>query len=273
MSEKEQDDRYAPAPMLKNQDDPFFGPFFGPASGSNPRRRVTGPPPPATASKRAGAVFKRGASAFKRAGAAFKRNASAFKCARAAFIYFGAAFIHDASALERGAGAFKRDASAFEDGAAAFTHDGGVFIRRGASFTGRAAACTAFGAAFTARATAYTALATAVTCHAACTPHHAPAVATASRSSGLVTATDGLFMTCTYTIVVFRLACPSSVCTCRTSYPASSRCVAKLWRNVWHVTRFSVPAARAADRTARSSAVGWACHRRRSPSAPVRVTA
>src|SRR5687767_5040142 len=108
MSEKEQDDRYAPAPMLKNQDDPFFGPVLShahdarasvgmiferraspghrrsaprprlerpahpgsikpPASGSNPRRRVTGPPPPATASKRAGAVFKRGASAFKRA--------------------------------------------------------------------------------------------------------------------------------------------------------------------------------------------------------------
>src|SRR5688500_2088993 len=67
-----------------------------------------------------------------------------------------------------------------------------------------------------------------------------------SRSSGLVTVTDGLFITCTYTIVVFKLACPSSVCTCRTSYPLSSRCVAMLWRNAWQVTRLATPAARGA---------------------------
>src|SRR5687768_16706835 len=63
------------------------------------------------------------------------------------------------------------------------------------------------------------------------------AVAATSRSSGLMTAMAGLLITCTYTIVVFSDACPSSVCTCRTSYPASSRCVAKLWRKVWHDTR------------------------------------
>jgi len=69
-------------------------------------------------------------------------------------------------------------------------------------------------------------------------------------SSGLRTASPPRVRTCVYIIVVFTSLCPMSSCTVLMSSPFWSRCVAKLWRNVWQLTRLRSPARRAASLTA-----------------------
>lgn len=56
-----------------------------------------------------------------------------------------------------------------------------------------------------------------------------------------------------------------TACTVRMSYPASSKCVATAWRNVWVVASFVTPAARAAATTLRFTALGCAWCRQLTP--------
>ena len=71
-----------------------------------------------------------------------------------------------------------------------------------------------------------------------------------NRSTGLFTPSAPFCITCRYVIVVRTSRCPSSSCTVRMSYPASSRCIAKQCRSVCGPTRLAIPAARAACATA-----------------------
>jgi hypothetical protein len=63
------------------------------------------------------------------------------------------------------------------------------------------------------------------------------------RSSGLCVALIVSVATCVKRAVDDKLLCPSKTSMIRISVPFSRRCVAKLWRSVWSVTRLVRPAA------------------------------